>query len=219
MIKLIIKLLLKIPAFRRLLVFEAFKISYSDTEEMAKLEYKFSDSAGHKYFGYIRPEWMPIQRYEQMQLRLLEIESRISRESLLNYSKAQRLAAEKKDFVAVAQLVGELERRLDVLYDPELLMRLISGLYIREDQIKTAHIWNDSIEDEKFKQLVKDNEGGSLSFFFQKSGLMNHVRLLDGSNGNSANILTEPVIQNQLKEVRLFDQMILEASNFLSKQR
>jgi hypothetical protein len=116
-------------------------------------------------------------------------------------------------------LVGELEKRLDVLYDPQLMMRFVSGLYIREDQMKTSHIWNDAIEEEKYKQLMEDNESGSLSFFFAKSDLMSHVRSSDGSSTDSQKLLTEPIIRNQLKEVRLFDQMVKDVMSSISGQK
>jgi hypothetical protein len=215
----VIDLLLKIPAFRKALIQKAFKLTYVDRDEWAKTEHAFTDSKGRNYRRYIRPEWMPLARYEQMQIRLQEMESRIGRESLLEFSKAQRAAAEKKDFITVARLVGELEKRLDVLYDPQLMMRFVSGLYIREDQMKTSHIWNDAIEEEKYKQLLEDNESGSLSFFFAKSDLMSHVRFSDGSNTDSQKLLSEPIVRNQLKEVRLFDQMVKDVMSSISGQK
>ena len=35
-----------------------------------------------KYFKFLRDEWLPVPRYEQMQVRLQEMESRIGREDL-----------------------------------------------------------------------------------------------------------------------------------------
>ena len=219
MVTWVINLLLKLPKFRNALIQRAFKLVYVDRDEWAKTEHAFTDSKGRSYRRYIRPEWMPLARYEQMQIRLQEMEARIGRESLMEFSKAQRAAAEKKDLITVARLVGELEKRLEVLYDPQLIMRFVAGLYVREDQMNTAHIWNDAIEEDKYKQLMLDNESGSLSFFFAKSDLMNHVRFSDGSNTDSQNLLTEQIVRNQLMEVRLFDQMVKEVMSSISKQK
>jgi hypothetical protein len=86
----VIDLLLKIPAFRKALIQKAFKLTYVDRDEWAKTEHAFTDSKGRNYRRYIRPEWMPLARYEQMQIRLQEMESRIGRESLLEFSKGAK---------------------------------------------------------------------------------------------------------------------------------
>lgn len=214
----IIGVLLKIKAFRSELVLRAFKLTYVDRDEWAKTEYVFSDSKGRNYRRYIRPEWMPLMRYEQMQIRLQEMEARIGRESLQEFAKATKMAAEKQQLLTVARLMGELEERLNVLYDPQLIMRFISGLYIREDQMTTAHIWNDKIEEEKYQQLITDNESGNLGFFFLKSDLTKHLMYSNGSIIGLENIMTEEIVKNQLKEVRLFDQMIQKVITTLSQK-
>lgn len=213
-----IKLLLKIPFLRSRIVKEVFKITAPDAEEAPKLEYKFSDSQGQKYYKYIADGTMPLVRCNELQTRLLEMESRISRESLLNFSKALKRYAENKDFLKVAMLVGELEKRIDILYDPEATMRMLCGLYIREDQMKTAHLWNPALEEEKFQQIMADNQNGNLSFFFQMSSISDHFEFLNTSDTESQALWSEPVIQNLLKQTRRFDQMILETLNLTSKR-
>ena len=215
MFKFIVNLLLKIPAFRRALVFRALNTAYIDREETAILKLAFADSKGRQYFRYIRDELLPLKRYEQMQIRLLEMESRISRESLKKYAEANRKMAEKKDFIGVAQLCGELEDRLNILYDPEIMVKFLSGILIREDQIKTAHIWNNDFENEKAEFLMKDNQDDNLSFFFRSLSLDQYVEFSDTSN---TDLMTEPIIKNQLMEVRLFDQMIQKVLYSLNPQ-
>ena len=46
----------------------------------------------------------------------------------------------------VGHLVGALEDRVNLLFDPVLMVRFISGVAIREDQVETAHVWNEDIE-------------------------------------------------------------------------
>lgn len=214
-----IKLLLKIPFLRSRIVKEVFKITYIDQDESAKLEYKFTDSKGNKYYKYLRDELLPYKRYEQMQIRLLEIESRIGRESLLEFSKVLKKFAENKDFLKVAQYIGELEQRLELLYDPELLMRFLSGIYIREDQIQTAHVWNPTLEEEKFHRLMEDNENGNLSFFFQQCSIENHVNFSNTSDIDLQTLWSEPMMQILQKQTRRFDQMISETWSSFFKRK
>ena len=40
-----------------------------------------------------------------------------------------------------------------MLVIPVLMVRFISGVAIREDQVETAHVWNEDIEEEKFNEI------------------------------------------------------------------
>lgn len=212
-----IKLLLKIPFFRKQLVKAAFDMTYfaKEGEDAAKLQYVLSDSKGRKYFEYIRTEWLPLQRLEQMDTRIKEIESKIGRESLKLFAEVLEESANKGKLTLVARLAGELQERLNLLYDPETIMRLLCGMLIREDQIGAAHIWNQRVENEKFEQLMADNENGNLSFFFQMSSLKSILKPTTTSDSDWEQVTQEKIVQNQLKEVRLFDQMLMGISNTL----
>ena len=48
---------------------------------------------------------------------------------------------------------------------------------------------------------------------------MSHVRFSDGSNTDSQKLLSEPIVRNQLKEVRLFDQMVKDVMSSISGQK
>ena len=212
-----IKLLLKIPYFRSALVKAAFKIAYVDRDENAILNFVFQDSKGRKYFKYIRPDLLPLQRYEQMDIRLLEIESRIGRETLKLYAKANEEAAKAGDLLGVARLAGELNDRLDILYDPDVMFRFICGLLIREDQIKSAHIWNQEFENQKYNDLIEDFTG-RLSFFFQLTSLSDHVSFSSLSGLDLESLMSEPMMQNQMSEVKAFNQMLMKVSEVFSKK-
>lgn len=212
-----IKLLLKIPYFRTQLIKYAFEATYlsKEGEDAAKLKYVLTDSKGHKYYEYIRTDWLPLQRLEQMDTRIKEIDSKIGRESLGLFAEVLEQAASQNKLVLVARLAGELQQRIKILYDPETMMRLLSGMLIREDQIGSAHIWNQTIENEKYNQLMADNENGQLSFFFQKCNLKSILKSTNTSDTDWEISTQEKVMQNQLKEVRLFDQMLRDISNTL----
>jgi hypothetical protein len=210
-----IKLLLKIPYFRKQLIKIAFDSTYlaKEGEDAAKLKYVLTDSKGVRYYEYIRTDWLPLQRLEQMDTRIKEIESKIGRESLELFAECLEQAANQQKLTLVARLAGELTERLKLLYDPETMMRMLCGMLIREDQIGAAHIWNQRTENEKFTQLMTDNENGQLSFFFQKCNLKSILKSTNTSDSDWEQATSEPIIQNQLKEVRLFDQMLRDISS------
>lgn len=215
-----IKLLLKIPYFRKQLIKEAFAFTYfaEQGEDIAKLKYVLTDTKGKKYYEYIRTDWLPLQRLEQMDIRIKEVDAKIGRESLELFAKCLEAGARKGDLLSVARLAAELNERIKILYDPEVMMRMLCGMLIREDQIGSAHIWNQVIENEKFKQLMSDNENGNLSFFFQKTNLKSILKSTTTSDSDWETATGEKIIQNQLKEVRLFDQMIQSiSSSFVAK--
>jgi len=212
-----IKLLLKIPYFRTHLIKYAFDATYlaKEGEDAAKLKYTLTDSKGNKYYEYIRTDWMPLQRLEQMDTRIKEIDSKVGRESLALFAEVLEQSASQNKLVLVARLAGELQQRLKLLYDPETMMRMLCGMLIREDQIGSAHIWNQTIENEKYNQLMSDNENGQLSFFFAKCNLKSILKSTTTSDSDWEIATQERVIQNQLKEVRLFDQMLRDISSSL----
>lgn len=219
-----IKFLLRFKWFRDAISKQVFilgKTVYVDRDENAILNYIFTDKKGRKFYKYIRPELLPMQRYEQMDIRLLEIQSRISRESLKLYAEANEKAARKGDVLTVARLAAELNERLEILYDPDVMMRFICGLIIREDQVKTAHIWNQDFENQKFEELMSEFDG-RLSFFFRQTSLEDHVTFSSSLDSDSENltdkILNEDLIKGTLKEVRMFNDMLKKVSTHLSRK-
>jgi hypothetical protein len=150
-----------------------------------------------------------------MQVRLQEIESRISRETLTEFAKTLKLAAEKKDLLTVARIMGELEERLNVLYDPYLLIKFLCGVYIREDQVNSAGVFNESIEKDKYEQIIKDYDSGHLSFFFHKADLGRYLKSSDGSVLD-LEIFNPKIVKNQMKEVQLFDNLLSQIQASIS---
>lgn len=141
-------------------------------EQFARMEFKFLDSTGKRYYRYFDDFDIPVQRMEQLQLKLREIESRINLEQLDEWVEAVERILSKNDKqkanVEAIQMLGALRERRKVLYEPELLMRACCILYIREDQ--NPVIWDEVLEDEKYQQLNKDKVGGLYDFFYM-SGL------------------------------------------------
>jgi hypothetical protein len=215
-----IKLLLKIPYFRKQLIKIAFDSTYlaKEGEDAAKLKYVLTDSKGVRYYEYVRTEWLPVQRVEQMDIRLKEHQARIGRESLELFAdtlETVALSNDPKKFITISQLAGELRKRLQILYSPDIMMRTLCGMLIREDQIGSAHIWNQVNENEKFNQLMGDNKFGGLSFFFQLRLMKDIFKLTNTSDTDWEQATSEEILQTQLKEVTMFDQLMRDISNFL----
>lgn len=202
-----IKILARIPLFERQIFDYAFQKRYVDKESRAKLREWFQLPDGTKYYQFQKQEWLPVTRYEQMQIRLQEMESRIGREDLQNWLKLAKEAVNKNKLSDVGHLIGALEDRVNLLYDPVLMVRFISGIAIREDQIDTAHIWNEEIEEEKLNEIYTQVRAGGLADFFQKLHLTDIVNFSDLSITGSEVYSTE-IMQNQVKQTAAFQRML-----------
>lgn len=202
-----IRLLCRIPYFERQVFDYAFKKRYIDKDSRAKLTEWFQLPDGTKYYRFIKDEWLPVPRYEQMQIRLQEMESRIGREDLQDWLKLAKDNVNKGKLADVGHLIGALEDRVNLLFDPVLMVRFISGIAIREDQVDTAHIWNEDIEEEKFNELYVAVRQGGLADFFQKVRLIDVVNFSDLSITGSDIYQTE-IANNQTKQVQAFQRLL-----------
>lgn len=202
-----IKLLAKIPYFERMIFDYAFKKRYVDQDTRAKLNEWFILPDGTKYYRYQKDEWLPVTRYEQMQIRLQELESRIGREDLKGWLQLAKSTVDNKKISDLGKLIGALEDRVNLLYDPVLMLRFICGIAIREDQINTAHLWNEEIEEEKFNEIYVQVKAGGLSDFFQKLHLIDIVNFSDLSI-TGLEIYNQELNNNQTKEVQAFQRML-----------
>lgn len=202
-----IRLLCKIPYFERLVFDYAFQKRYVDKDSRAKLTEWFQLSDGTKYYRFLKDEWLPVTRYEQMQIRLQEMESRIGREDLQSWLKLAKENVNKGKLADVGHLIGALEDRVNLLFDPVLMVRFISGIAIREDQIDTANVWNEDIEEEKFNELYLSVRQGGLADFFQRLRLTDVVSFSDLSITGSDIYQTE-IVNNQQKQVAAFQRLL-----------
>lgn len=202
-----IGLLAKIPYFERKIYDYAFRKKYVDKDAHAKLTEWFQLPDGTKYYHFLKDEWLPVPRYEQMQVRLQEMESRIGREDLQGWLKLAKEATNKGKLSDVGHLIGVLEDRVNLLFDPVLMVRFISGIAIREDQIETAHVWNEDIEEEKFNEIYIQVRAGGLAGFFQRLRLIDVVNFSDLSITGSDIYQTE-IVNNQTKQIAAFQRLL-----------
>ena len=213
----LIKILSKIPYFKNQIAKVAFEIKYIDPDDAAKMKYSFTTSDGKKWYTYIKPDLIPIVRWNEIETRVMEMTSRVNRETLLEFSKTCEAAAEKKDFLTVARLMGELRERMEMLYDPHALIRIVCAMYVREDQTKSDKIWNEELEEGKFKVIKGDLESGALTFFLIERDLKNVMTFSDTSNGDFQ-IFEKSILKNQIKQTEVFDKMLQRLRGEITKQ-
>lgn len=134
-------------------------------------KHAFIDSTGKAYYRYMNEMNVPIQRMEKTEMILREMNSRISDLDIENYIenvndqiyKDGRTCKQK--LATIAELNAALKARSESFVDPDLMLRLICCLYIREDQ--DPAVWDDELEEEKFNRLKADKSGGLAAFFYQ----------------------------------------------------
>ncbi len=170
----------------------AFALNHPDFKKKA-IEYAFSqqgkpksfngltqvfiDSEGRKYFKHEDDVMLPFQRLSALKVCMSELNSRISAGELTEFLDAMEkglmsLASTKKGEVAGASKIGwlisEIKWRRDNLIHEDLLFKLASIIYIREDE--DPAIIDSAIEEQKITQFKKDSagrEGGTWAFFFR----------------------------------------------------
>lgn len=211
-----IELLAKIPYFKNKMLVWATEVQFSGLPNQDKLEHAFTDSKGLKWFKWINEAFMPISRYDQVQIHLIEMESRIGRSSLEGWiattSKVLERNNTKKIREDIGHLLGGLRERIELLHEPELMMRFVSAMHIREDQLETPEVWIPRLENEKFKQLMAD-QNDHLYEFLKKNGLAHLFQ--------SSNITTEDwnrYLGVQLKRGLAFDEMIAKSGSTLDRE-
>ena len=87
------------------------------------------------------------------------------------------------------------------------MVRFISGVAIREDQVETAHVWNEDIEEEKFNEIYVQVRAGGLADFFQRLRLIDVVNFSDLSIIGSDIYQTE-IVNNQVKQIAAFQRLL-----------
>jgi len=169
------------PYFKQLEYLEQTK-----SKGFEKLEKVFIDSNGKQYYKYIDPFDIPMQRYEQVQILLMELDARVSKDEMNQFLEAMGLALNESDKnlrKTIGFLIGEMERRKELLFHPDIMMKLLACMVIREDQDST--LWDEEIEKEKIIQFKQDSkQGEGLHDFFMQAGLSLYIpslpKLKDG---------------------------------------
>ena len=178
-------------------------------EHLAKMNLSFIDSEGVKYYCYRDEEDIPLPRYEEIQIIIQEVENRISNVDLDEFvSKGEEIifgAKYKKDADKVkniSHMFFAIKKRRELLYEPYLLFKLASALYVSEHQDPT--IWDERYEETKLNRLKIDATGGLRDFFYG-AGLRNYLPPSWESMKESS-LLQE--LKNQQQQVKEFQNLL-----------
>ena len=143
-----------------------------------KLKFAFTDSNGMKYYKYIDEFDIPLMRKAEIQVGLAHLDMGMSKKELhsqLNVIETAINSGRKPDFVMIGHTVREIKAREDMIIHPEIMMELVSLMYVREDE-NPAEVDND-IQEAKIKQFIKDGKD-LLYVFFYSAGLSESIPYL-----------------------------------------
>lgn len=165
--------------------------SKPDPEWWAKAPRVFKDSGGNWYRRYEDEMEIPILRMERLHIITREIGNRVTDDDLgvfLDNHESILLSDKSADdkLKLIMQHTRNLKDRTQSLAAPELLMRLVCALYVREDQ--DPHLWDEALEEQKFKTIMDEQQGG-LADFFYRLGLKGYLPSPDNLRSGTEKLL------------------------------
>lgn len=186
---------------RRILKIYYFEQSKSNGFD--KMEKKFVDSKGLTWFRAVRDLDMPIKRFKESQKLLMLMKAGLSEDTIKLICTAMKTAlnsGRKPDIAEIGFLVNEMERRIGVFIDPDMLFQSAAIMYVREDEIPTEI--DPAIHKEKVEQLKMDSTGGRYDFFCSM-GIMDYIPFLGTTESEFEEYLTESEIKMKALKMHL----------------
>lgn len=185
---------------------QILKCYYSEQSKsigFSKMERAFVDSKGRVYFRSVRDLDMPIKRFKESQKLLQLMSSGLSEANIGLVLEAMKTAINsnrKPDLVEVGALIKELERRMGVFVDPDMLFSCAALMYVREDENPTEI--DPAIHKEKIEQLKLDSQGGLYDFFYS-TGLMPYIPFLGSTENEFEEYLRESEVKMKALQMHL----------------
>ena len=149
-----------------------------------KCEFVFVDSNGKRYYRFMNDFDIPVVRVGMIELKLKELSMGLDGSEVDLIAEAMEVAINRKDkrgmmspdLGMIGHLTKELKNRKETLVHPDLLMSMVSYLYIREDE--NAALIDETLHADKIEQFTKDSAGG-LAGFFLNAGLSKYLPYLN----------------------------------------
>lgn len=140
--------------------------------DFSKLEQVFIDSNGKKYYRYIDDRDMPIVRKAYIDKCFRELGCMLHDRELQRFIEAFEVALNKKDkknqpyidLSFIVHLIQEIKNRKEMLIHPDIVMDLVTTVYIREDE-NPGEV-DEDIHQQKVEQFKIDSKGGLYDFFY-----------------------------------------------------
>ncbi len=158
--------------------------------DFSKMEYKFTDSQGRRYYSYINDYDIPIKRYGQFKRFLMELANGMDRDEVKLFIAAMKSAVNKNpvEMDKIGFILNEMELRNDMLFHEEIMFNMVAALYIREDQHPGE--WDEETEQVK-AQYLKIEAKGKLYDFFVTASLGKYIPYLKDFKGTFREFLTQ----------------------------
>src|SRR5687767_4609690 len=168
-------------AFHRAVFMSQYKPKGFDSLELA-----FVDSEGRKYYKYMSDFELSIKRLGAFEMKFKELQMCLSADELTGIIEAMDTALKAKDkrghmspdIGMIGHLINEIRNRKENLVHTDIMLEMVSYLYVREDE--DPEIVDDDIHSQKVKQFTKDSET-RLRDFFLAAGLNKYVPYLEQS--------------------------------------
>lgn len=182
--------------------------------DFSKMEYKFTDSQGRRYYSYLNDYDIPIVRFGQFKRYLKELANGMDRDEVDLFIAAMKVAVNKTPpaMDKVGFILNEMELRNEMLLCEEVMFNMVAALYIREDQHPGK--WDEETEQVK-AQYLKIEAQGKLYDFFDTASLGKYIPYLKEFKGKLEKFLEQTNIKRKatmtfLKENFGLDQKSLE---------
>ncbi len=174
--------------------------------DFSKMEYKFTDSHGRRYYSYINDYDIPMKRFGQFKRFLMELANGMSRDEVALFISTMKSAVNKTpaDIAQIGFILNEMELRNDMLFHEEIMFNMVAALYIREDQHPGE--WDEETEQVK-AQFLKIEAQGKLYDFFVTASLGKYIPYLKEFKGT----LREFLIQTNKKRKAM---LVMMKENF-----
>lgn len=150
--------------------------------DFSKMEYKFTDSLGRRYYSYVNDYDIPIKRKGMFQVFLIELREGMDRDERDIFVEAMlsELNKSELDRAKMAALCHEMKLRGEFLLIEEIMFKMVAALYIREDQ--KPQVWDNELEIQKAQFLQKEAQD-NLFDFFEKASLGKYIPYLKEFKG------------------------------------
>lgn len=183
--------LFKIPYFRKAAIDYAFKVR-NKPPGFESLSMVFRDKNGHGWFTFNKDFDLYMSRKADIDTKLIELSSQLSRTELDQIIQALKEAINKPkpDLQTIGFLVGEMEKRQEMLVHKEIILDLLCLHYVREDE--NPAIVDPEIHAEKV-QYIKDNL--ELRFFFDNQRFTELLPWLEGLDKNLKELLNDTEVE------------------------
>ena len=195
MIKLIFKM------FRKRFVLLARTELTKASEGNERKELVYVDSTGFRYYRYLDDFDLPVNRIQQLEIRVKRMKMAMSvkeEKDLLKACKKAINGGNRPDISRVGFIIEELLLREDILCDPELYFEIAGVTLIREDE--DPQDFNVTIHEQKIKQFKADCAGQEQSFFLTTKACM-YIPYLTKSPEEWSEYYQEAVLQAKARRM------------------